>query len=116
MGELAQMTELRIAGNPDLAGRLPLSLTGLSLRTLHYSGTDLCAPAEEVFREWLGGIQSHQGTGEECALFPDRAALEALYETTGGPSWIESDNWLTLAPLALLGWRANGRGWAGHRP
>ncbi|MYC51923.1 MAG: hypothetical protein F4X47_06365, partial [Gammaproteobacteria bacterium] len=101
MGELAQMTELRIAGNPDLAGRLPLSLTGLSLRALHYSGTDLCAPAEEVFREWLGGIQSHQGTGEECALFPDRAALEALFETTGGPSWIESDNWLTLAPLAL---------------
>ncbi len=101
MGELARMTELRIAGNPDLAGRLPLSLTRLSLRTLHYSGTDLCAPAEEVFREWLGGIQSHQGTGEECALLPDRAALEALYETTGGPNWIESDNWLTLAPLAV---------------
>ena len=101
MGELTRMTELRIAGNPDLAGRLPLALTGLSLRTLHYSGTDLCAPAEEVFREWLGGIQSHQGTGEECALFPDRAALEALYETTGGPGWIESDNWLTLAPLAV---------------
>ena len=101
MGELARMTELRIAGNPDLAGRLPLSLTGLSLRTLHYSGTDLCAPAEEVFREWLGGIQSHQGTGEECVLFPDRAALEALYETTGGPGWIESDNWLTLSPLGV---------------
>lgn len=101
MGELTRMTELRIAGNAGLSGRLPLALTGLSLRTLYYSGTDLCAPAEEVFREWLGGIQSHQGTGEECALFPDRAALEALYETTGGPGWIESDNWLTLAPLAL---------------
>ena len=101
MGELAQMTELGIADNADLSGRLPLSLTGLSLRSLHYSGTDLCAPAEEVFRRWLGGIPSHEGTGEECDLFPDRAALEILYQTTGGPNWSESDNWLTLAPLGL---------------
>ena len=99
MGELTRMTELRIADNADLSGRLPLSLAGLSLRTLHYSGTELCAPAEEVFRAWLGGIPSHEGTGEECALFPDREALGVLYETTGGPNWSESGNWLTLAPL-----------------
>ena len=101
MGELARMTELRIADNADLSGRLPLSLTGLSLRTLHYSGTDLCAPGDEVFRGWLAGIPSHEGTGEECVLFPDREALEVLYETTGGPDWNESGNWLTLAPLEV---------------
>ena len=39
LGELAQMTELRIADNPDLSGRLPLSLDRLALRTLHYAGT-----------------------------------------------------------------------------
>ena len=29
----------------------------------------------------------------------DRAALQALYWTTGGPSWTNSTNWLTDAPL-----------------
>ena len=30
----------------------------------------------------------------------DRAALVLLYETTGGPSWTRSDNWLTDQPLS----------------
>lgn len=33
------------------------------------------------------------------AQSPDRAALEALYHTTGGPAWTESEGWLTEAPL-----------------
>ncbi|MCY4646870.1 MAG: Ig-like domain-containing protein [Gammaproteobacteria bacterium] len=31
---------------------------------------------------------------------PDRAALVALYQATDGPNWVDSDNWLTDAPLA----------------
>ena len=30
---------------------------------------------------------------------PDRAALAAFYEATGGPSWVDNTNWLTDAPL-----------------
>ena len=30
----------------------------------------------------------------------DRAALEALYHATGGPTWRQSDNFLTDAPLS----------------
>lgn len=30
---------------------------------------------------------------------PDRAALEAFYEATGGPGWDNNENWLTDAPL-----------------
>ena len=30
---------------------------------------------------------------------PDRQALEALYDATGGPSWTNSRNWKTEAPL-----------------
>ena len=99
LGELAQMTELRIADNPDLSGRLPLSLDRLALRTLHYSGTGLCAPVYTSFRDWLGAIPSHEGTDAECAPLSDREVLEALYETTGGPDWTNSGNWLTIAPL-----------------
>ena len=80
LGELAQMTELRIAGNPDLSGRLPLSLDRLALRTLHYAGTGLCAPVYTSFRDWLDAIPSHEGTNAECAPLSDREVLEALYE------------------------------------
>ncbi len=31
---------------------------------------------------------------------PDQAALVALYEATDGPNWVDSDNWVTDAPLA----------------
>ncbi len=33
------------------------------------------------------------------AINPDRAALVALYEATGGPNWLNNANWLTDAPL-----------------
>ncbi len=98
-GAMAQMTELRIADNPDLSGRLPLSLAGLSLRALHYGGTELCAPAYASFREWLRAIPSHEGTDAECAPLSDREILEIFYEATGGPNWDRNDNWLTDAPL-----------------
>ena len=55
-----------------------------------------------------------------CALFPagavaqgavatERAALEALYEATGGADWVDGTNWRTDAPLDR--WRR-----AGPRP
>ena len=68
LGDLARMTELKLADNSDLAGRIPLSLTQLELQTLHYSGTGLCAPTLASFRDWLSAIPSHEGTGE-CPPF-----------------------------------------------
>ena len=110
LGNLARMTELKIGGNA-LSGRLPVSLARLSLQIFYYADTDLCAPSEEAFREWLKAIQSHEGTGVECAPLSDRDILVALYEATGGPSWNNNDNWLTDAPLAdWYGVRVDGRG------
>ena len=40
-----------------------------------------------------------RGTAEITVENPDRAALVALYQTTGGANWINSENWLTDAPL-----------------
>ena len=39
------------------------------------------------------------GTSEITVENPDRAALVALYEATGGPNWLYTGNWLTDAPL-----------------
>ncbi len=99
MGELARLAELRIADNPDLSGRLPLSLADLSLRVLHYDGTGLCVDDGASFQQWLSAVTSHEGTEAECPPLSDREALEALWEGTGGADWVQSENWLTDAPL-----------------
>ena len=99
LSELAHMAELRIAHNTGLSGRLPLSLADLSLQALHYAGTELCAPVNTSFRDWLRAIPSHEGTGASCGSLSDREVLEALYDATGGPDWIHNENWRTDAPL-----------------
>ena len=99
VANLAQLTELRIDGNTGLSGRLPLSLAHLPLRTLHYTGTGLCAPVDGSFRGWLSAVPSHEGTGADCAPPSDREILEALYQATDGPNWTSSDNWLTDTPI-----------------
>ena len=42
---------------------------------------------------------SDEGTSIPCAT-RDRAALEALYNTTGGANWTTNTNWLSSLPLA----------------
>ncbi|MYI45862.1 MAG: hypothetical protein F4123_05715 [Gemmatimonadetes bacterium] len=42
---------------------------------------------------------SAHGTTAITVSHPDRAALVALYEATDGPNWVNSENWLTDAPL-----------------
>ena len=57
LGDLTNLTELNFLGNSSLAGRLPTELTGLgSLESLLAVGTDLCAPSDPAFQDWLGGI------------------------------------------------------------
>ena len=97
IADLGQLTRLRIDGN-ELGGRLPLSLTALDLDEFHYDGTDLCEPADAVFRDWLDGIPSHRGTAVQCGPLTERDVLVALYGTTGGPGWTNSSGWLTEAP------------------
>ena len=99
LGDLAALTALRIGDNA-LSGRLPRTLLDLRLGELDYAGTELCAPADEVFRAWLDAIAALRGTGAECAPATDREILEMLHDATGGRDWIDSRNWLTDAPLA----------------
>ncbi len=98
LGDLAAMTALRIGDNA-LSGRLPRTLLDLPLGELDYAGTELCAPADEVFRAWLGAIAVLRDTETECAPATDRQILEMLHAATGGRDWIDSRNWLTDAPV-----------------
>ena len=45
---------------------------------------------------WAGLAAAAAAQGNAAA---DRAALEALYDATGGPGWTDSTNWKTSAPI-----------------
>ena len=96
LGDLSLLNELRVDGN-DLTGPLPISLSGLAIRELHYGGTTLCMPSDEAFRAWLAAIPSREG--DDLACNEERQDLAVLYEALGGPSWENATNWLTDAPL-----------------
>lgn len=123
LGNLASLTELVLNGNA-LSGSLPPALGNLSqleylalhdnlltgpvpdsflsldqLQALSIArNSGLCFPDTPAFRSWLQGMDA-EIEGLFCQNAGDRAALVALYETTGGASWKNNENWLTDAPL-----------------
>ena len=98
LGDLANLVSLNLSAN-YFSGPLPLSLRNTALDELKYEYTRLCIPDDRAFRNWLGSIGVHEGTGEVCAPLSDREILEALYEAAGGENWTNNHNWLTDAPL-----------------
>ena len=100
LSDLAKLTALDLAGNGDLSGRLPGSLTALtSLDDLRLQGTEVCAPMDGAFQGWLGGITNKGGVVDCVADSADWAPLVALYNATDGPSWEYRTNWLSNRPL-----------------
>lgn len=97
LGQLGHLTVLAVDGN-ELSGSIPLALTSVALTQFSYSGTNLCAPADDRFRAWLAAIESHEGTGEECEL-SERDILESLYAGAGGTNWTTNRNWTSERPL-----------------
>ena len=56
-GRLARLVQLAVANNVRMAGALPDHLTSLRrLEALLAGGTDLCAPSDSRFRDWLEGV------------------------------------------------------------
>ena len=54
MGQLANLQELWVGGNEGLAGPVPTSFAGLErLETFKAGQTDLCAPEDADFLDWL---------------------------------------------------------------
>ena len=98
VANLSRLVGLWMGGN-QLTGRLPSSLTTLSLHDLHFGETSICVPTEELFQEWMSSITSFTGTDLDCAPVSDRDALVALYQSANGESWRRSDNWLSDRPL-----------------
>ena len=99
LGNLGNLQRLNLSKNTDLIGSLPGSFSSLAnLNTLKADGTRLCAPLNDDFQTWLSGVESRSGVNT-CADAPDRTALIALYQATGGQNWENDEGWLNDGPL-----------------
>lgn len=65
IGTLENLTVLSIHLIP-LTGRLPRTLLDLDLTVFFWHDTELCAPADDEFQEWLDAIPNHS-PGENCS-------------------------------------------------
>ena len=66
LGNLVNLQKLHIANN-QLSGALPKTLIKLTkLSAFNYGGTNLCAPADAAFQNWLAGISDLQTSGLSC--------------------------------------------------
>ena len=102
LGELRRLRTLYLWGN-QLSGPLPQSLTRITGLERFYFGDNsgLCAPTDPTFMAWLQTIDSWGGPDCEQvkAIASDRDGLIALYNSTDGPRWSISTNWLSDKPL-----------------
>ena len=55
-GDLSNLRHLSLSGNAGMSGSVPTTLTRLTLDALLLGGTQLCAPSDAGFQEWLGMI------------------------------------------------------------
>ena len=110
LGQLGNLQLLMVNLNFDLTGPLPKVLMGIEgLKWLNFQNTSVCAPLDEDFQAWMR--MESERRGQDCLpekfvdaplgqpVTPDRAALVALYQATGGPNWARDWNWLTDKPL-----------------
>lgn len=107
LGDMAALTHLHLGNNDGLSGALPSGLTGLTtLEELLLTGTDLCAPTDPAFQEWLSDVhlsrvrpcgagavsssayltQAVQSTAFPVPLVAGRDALLRVFVTASGPT------------------------------
>ena len=105
IGNLTKLEDLSLSNN-RLTGMLPRSMIRLTLLEEfafdHNAG--LCAPADDLFQNWMQGISDLES--RTCGVPPppshesDIAVLTDLYNATDGANWKRSGNWLTDVSLS----------------
>ncbi len=109
-GRLTRLTHLWLERN-NLSGPIPESFLQIDgLTRFHFErNADLCAPGTSDFVTWLQDIPD-VSPSPYCNE-SDMEVLELVYETSGGPNWIESTGWLETPALeAWHGVTANSLG------
>ena len=72
--DLTLLTALQLSGNADLTGDLPMGLTDATfMRVLEYDGTDVCAPDDQGFSDWVNGIPDFAAESYPIAYYSIQA-------------------------------------------
>ena len=84
LADLAALRHLYLGNNAGLSGALPTGLTALTaLDQLHLTGTDLCAPTDSAFQEWLSDVQLARvrpcGAGTVSSAYLTQAAQSTSF-------------------------------------
>ncbi len=99
LGATVQLTAEAFDGNGHAVATAEFSWesSDVAIATVDASGlvTGVAVGTVTITASAGGG----QGTAEITVMALERAALIALYEATDGPNWVNSENWLTDAPL-----------------
>ena len=98
LSDLASLEVLDLSSNPNLVGPIPHALMKLSLEELNLAGTQLCAPLDSGFQDWLDGIPN-RNVANCTETRRDYYPLAALYHGSSGSNWTINTNWLSEAPL-----------------
>ena len=99
--DLANLSELKridFSENAGLTGPLPENWPELALEYMWLEGTQVCAPPDTEFQDWLDAIPEYSVM--DCTdTRPEWYVLGQLYNGTDGEEWTNNDNWLSDAPL-----------------
>ena len=96
MGDLSNLTELRLNGN-QLSGSIPVELGSLSALTkLYLSGNQLSGMRAGYP---VRGGESRPERPGAAEVWGQKRPSFALYNATGGANWTDSTNWLNEKPI-----------------
>ena len=108
LGNLSKLNWLDLVDS-GVTGVIPDSLINLKLDYFGWAGNPgLCIPGTQPFYEWTSSIGNHV-SGDTCSG-EDQRVLEALYASTAGVSWSNSEGWLEGTIDSWYGVETNERG------
>ncbi|MDP2715650.1 S8 family serine peptidase [Rheinheimera sp.] len=85
LGQLSQLRILWLANN-NFSGTLPQTLTGLSqLLAFSFAGTELCAPVNQQFGDWLAGLEELE-VNTDCTNTAPLVSAGAAQQVVSGAS------------------------------
>ena len=99
LGSTLQLTAEAIDENGHAVAGIEFSWESSDAVIGTVDGTGLVTGVAEGVATITASAGSAQGSVEVTVAKPDQAALVVLYEATNGPNWVNSDNWLSDAPL-----------------
>ena len=92
IGNLVNLIHFEVFVNRDMLGLMPRTMMNLPLVYLDIADTWICPHLDDEFQGWLNSITWAYGLW--CpATVTERFALLELYDSTGGDSWTNNDDW-----------------------